>query len=468
MALGRGLEKGALQRKLLESGSSGAATPKDLAVTLHFLLPLRAGGCPMRPPVDREYFYQADMATIVQKFGGTSVGNPERIRRVAQRVLETQRAGNRVVVVVSAMSGVTDGLLKLAREVADEPTEREMDVLLATGEQTTIALTAMAINGMGGKAASLTGAQAGIVTDGVHTKARITTITPDEVHRLLDDGNIVIVAGFQGEAADGRITTLGRGGSDLTAIALAAAIKADLCQIYTDVDGVYTCDPRIVPDARKIPVISYEEMLEMASSGSKVMQSRSVEFANKFGVPFEVRNSMNTNPGTLVTKETMSMESVVIRGISLERDQAKITITALPDQPGYAARVFDTIGKTDINIDMIIQNTGRDGQARISFTLHKSNLKKACDALSPVLAEISPAIELEPRDGIAKVSAVGIGMRSHSGVAATMFNALGAAGINIDMISTSEIKIAVIVDEKQGEEACRVAHQAFKLHEPVG
>jgi aspartate kinase len=404
------------------------------------------------------------MATIVQKYGGTSVGNPERIRRVAQRVLETQREGNRVVVVVSAMSGVTDGLLKLAREVSEEPTEREMDVLLATGEQTTIALTAMAINGMGGKAASLTGAQAGIVTDGAHTKARITTITPDEVHRLLDDGYIVIVAGFQGEAEDGRITTLGRGGSDLTAIALAAAIKADLCQIYTDVDGVYTCDPRIVPDARKIPVISYEEMLEMASSGSKVMQSRSVEFANKYGVPFEVRNSMNTHPGTLVTKETMSMESVVIRGISLERDQAKITITSLPDKPGYAARVFDTIGKTDINIDMIIQNTGRDGHARISFTLHKTNLKKACDALTPVLAEISPGAELEPRDGIAKVSAVGIGMRSHSGVAATMFNALGAAGINIDMISTSEIKIAVIVDEKQGEEACRVAHQAFRLH----
>lgn len=407
------------------------------------------------------------MATIVQKYGGTSVGNPERIRRVAQRVLETQREGNQVVVVVSAMSGVTDGLLKLANDVSREPTERELDVLLATGEQTTIALTAMAINDLGGKAASLTGTQAGIVTDGSHTKARITNISPKEVHRLLDDGHIVIVAGFQGGAEDGRITTLGRGGSDLTAIAMAAAIKADLCQIYTDVDGVFTCDPRIVPDARKIPVISYEEMLEMASSGSKVMQSRSVEFANKFGVPFEVRNSMNTNPGTLVTQETTNMEAVVIRGISLERDQAKITITDLPDKPGFAARVFDTIGRTDINIDMIIQNTSRDGLARISFTLHKNNLKKACDALTPVLAEISPDITLEAQDGIAKVSAVGIGMRSHSGVAATMFNALGEAGVNIDMISTSEIKIAVIVDEKQGEEACRVAHRAFKLHEPV-
>jgi aspartate kinase len=449
-------------------GSDGFAHPQRPAEIRgpHFHLPRRAGGCGMRPPFGWENLIR-HMATIVQKYGGTSVGNPERIRRVAQRVLETQREGNRVVVVVSAMSGVTDGLLKLASEVSDEPTAREMDVLLATGEQTTIALTAMAINGMGGKAASLTGAQAGIVTDGAHTKARITTITPDEVHRLLDSGNIVIIAGFQGEAADGRITTLGRGGSDLTAIAIAAAIKADLCQIFTDVDGVYTCDPRIVPDARKIPLISYEEMLEMASSGSKVMQSRSVEFANKFGVPFEVRNSMNTNPGTLVTKETMSMESVVIRGISLERDQAKITITSIPDKPGYAARVFDTLGKTDINIDMIIQNTGRDGLARISFTLHKTNLKKACDALGPVLAALAPGIVLEAQDGIAKVSAVGIGMRSHSGVAATMFTALGAAGINIDMISTSEIKIAVIVDEKQGEAACRVAHQAFKLHETV-
>lgn len=407
------------------------------------------------------------MPTIVQKYGGTSVGNPERIRRVAQRVLETQRQGNRVVVVVSAMSGVTDGLLKLANEVSKEPTERELDVLLATGEQTTIALAAMAINDLGGSAVSLTGAQAGIVTDGVHTRARITNLTPKEVHRLLDEGNIVIVAGFQGGAEDGRITTLGRGGSDLTAIAMAAAIKADLCQIFTDVDGVFTCDPRIVPDARKIPVISYEEMLEMASSGSKVMQSRSVEFANKFGVPFEVRNSMNSNPGTLVTQETTNMEAVVIRGISLERDQAKITITALPDQPGYAAKVFETIGNTDINIDMIIQNTSRDGLARISFTLHKTNLKKACDALQPVLAGISAETTLDPQDGIAKISAVGIGMRSHSGVAATMFSALGEAGINIDMISTSEIKIAVIVDEKQGEEACRVAHRAFKLHEPA-
>lgn len=405
------------------------------------------------------------MATIVQKYGGTSVGNPERIKNVARRVLETQQAGNRVVVVVSAMSGVTDGLIKLAREVSDEPLEREMDVLLATGEQTTIALLAMAITQMGGKAMSCTGGQAGIVTDGVHTRARISDITPDEVNRMLDDGNIVVVAGFQGVTANGRITTLGRGGSDLTAIAMAAAIKADVCQIYTDVDGVYTADPRLVPDARKIPVISYEEMLEMASSGSKVMQSRSVEFANKFGVPFEVRNSMNTNPGTLVTRENMSMESVVIRGVSLEKDQAKITITAIPDQPGNAARVFKAIGDANLNIDMIVQNTGREGEARISFTLHKNDLKKARTAIEEAARTISDKVEVTATDGIAKISAVGIGMRSHSGVAAIMFGALGEAGINIDMISTSEIKIAVIVDEKDQENAVRTVHAAFKLHE---
>jgi len=284
------------------------------------------------------------------------------------------------------------------------------------------------------------------VTDGVHTKARISSISPEEVNRLLDEGHVVVVAGFQGVTSGGRITTLGRGGSDLTAIALAAAIKADVCQIYTDVDGVYTADPRLVPDARKIPVISYEEMLEMASSGSKVMQSRSVEFANKYGVPFEVRNSMNQNPGTLVTRETMNMESVVIRGVSLEKDQAKITIAALPDRPGNAARVFSAIGSANLNIDMIVQNTGRDGEARISFTLHKNDLKKAREVLEEAVRGIGERVEILATDGIAKVSAVGIGMRSHSGVAATMFKALGDAGINIDMISTSEIKIAVIVD----------------------
>ncbi|MBP7948676.1 MAG: aspartate kinase [Verrucomicrobiales bacterium] len=405
------------------------------------------------------------MSTIVQKYGGTSVANPERILNVARRVLKTQQEGNQVVVVVSAMSGVTDNLIRLAREVSTDPTEREMDVLLATGEQTTIALTAMAINALGGRAVSLTGAQAGIVTDGVHTKARISNITPTEVHEMLDEGNIVVIAGFQGMTADGLITTLGRGGSDLTAIAMAAAIRADLCQIFTDVDGVYTCDPRIVPDARKIPVISYDEMLEMASSGSKVMQSRSVEFASKFGVPFEVRSSLNTHSGTLVTKESMKMEAVVIRGISLERDQAKVTIQGLPDQPGVACQVFEVIAQANVNVDMIVQNVGQDGKARISFTIHKNDLKKAQTDLESLASRIGPAVKVKSDAGIAKLSAVGIGMRSHSGVAAQLFRALGDAGINIEMITTSEIKISVTLDETRAEDAARVVHQAFKLHE---
>jgi aspartate kinase len=404
------------------------------------------------------------MRTIVQKYGGTSVGNPERIKNVARRVLEWQRQGNRVVVVVSAMSGVTDNLIRLAKEVSDEPAEREMDVLLATGEQTTIALTAMAIQTLGGKAVSLTGAQAGIVTNGHHTKARISNITPNEVHDMLDAGNIVVVAGFQGCTAEGFITTLGRGGSDLTAIALAAALKADLCQIYTDVDGVYTCDPRIVPDAKKIEVISYDEMLEMASSGSKVMQSRSVEFASKFGVPFEVRSSLNNNPGTLVTKEDKNMEAVLIRGVSIERDQAKVTVAGLPDAPGVASQVFDTLAQSNANVDMIVQNVGQDGRARISFTCHKNELKKATDGLGSLATTLGPEVSVTADVGIAKLSAVGVGMRSQSGVASTMFKALGSVGINIQMISTSEIKISVTLDEKRIEEAARVVHEAFGLN----
>src|SRR5436190_18564947 len=295
------------------------------------------------------------MALIVQKYGGTSVGNPERIKNVAQRVLATQQAGNQVVAVVSAMSGVTDNLIKLAKEIHPDPNEREMDVLLATGEQTTIALLAMALHSLGVPAVSLTGAQAGIVTDGVHTKAKIQNITPKRAHDLLNAGNVVIVAGFQGETSEGQITTLGRGGSDLTAIALAAALKADLCQIYTDVDGVYTADPRIVPDAKKLDEISYDEMLELASLGAKVMQSRSVEFAKKFGVVFEVRSSLNDNPGTIVKEETQSMESVVIRGVSLDKNQAKVTLVAVPDKPGVAAQIFKALGDAAINVDMIVQ-----------------------------------------------------------------------------------------------------------------
>ncbi|HYF37313.1 MAG TPA: aspartate kinase [Prosthecobacter sp.] len=405
------------------------------------------------------------MALIVQKYGGTSVGNPERIRNCARRILETQRAGNQVVAVVSAMSGVTDNLIKLAKEVsqAQEPAEREMDVLLATGEQTTIALTAMAINDLGGKAVSLTGAQAGISTDRVHTKARIVNITPDAVHKMLDEGNIVMLAGFQGQTASGEITTLGRGGSDLTAIAMAAAIKADLCQIYTDVDGVYTCDPRVVKAATKIQEISYDEMLEMASSGSKVMQSRSVEFAKKFGVRFEVRSSMNNNPGTLVKEETPGMESVVVRGVSLERNQAKVTIDDVPDRPGISSIIFGAIAQANVIVDMIVQNVSYDGETDISFTLSAADLPKAEAALNAILPSLGDNVALRTESGIAKLSVVGIGMRSHSGVASKMFKALADVSANILMISTSEIKTAVIVKESEIEAAARAVHTAFGL-----
>src|SRR5438105_10238230 len=293
---------------------------------------------------------------IVQKYGGTSVGNTDRIKNVASRIAKYHAKGDQIVVVVSAMSGVTDNLIKLAKEIMPLPNEREMDVLLATGEQTTIALTAIALHAIGVPAVSLTGAQAGIVTDGVHTKAKIQNITPKRIHELLNDGQVVIVAGFQGQTQEGHITTLGRGGSDLTAIALAAALGADLCQIYTDVDGVYTADPRVVPSARKLKEISYDEMLELASLGAKVMQSRSVEFAKKFGVIFEVRSSLNDNPGTIVKEETASMEDVVIRGVSLDKNQAKVTVVAVPDKPGVAARIFRTLGDAAINVDMIVRN----------------------------------------------------------------------------------------------------------------
>ena len=402
------------------------------------------------------------MSLIVQKYGGTSVGNPERILNVARRVIATQEEGHQVVVVVSAMSGVTDSLIKLARDVSPTPSERELDVLLSTGEQTTIALTAMAIHGLGKKAVSLTGAQAGIITDGVHTRAKIANITPKQVHKHLDEGNVVIVAGFQGETTDGRITTLGRGGSDLTAIAIAAAIKADVCQIFTDVDGVYTCDPRVVPTATKIDVISYDEMLEMASSGSKVMQSRSVEFAKKFGVVFEVRSSFNNNPGTLVKEEHMSMENVVVRGVSIEKNQAKVTIRQVPDRPGTAAKIFTALAGANISIDMIVQSETLGDTNDISFTLNKDELPKAHKALAGPVKELG-AKEISTLDGIAKLSIVGIGMRSHSGVAAKLFEALSAGGINIQLISTSEIKTAVIIDEARIAEAANLAHEAFGL-----
>jgi len=405
------------------------------------------------------------LSLIVQKYGGTSVGSTERIHNVAKRILETQRAGNQVVAVVSAMAGVTNKLIEMANEVSadNEPTEREMDVLLSTGEQTTIALTSMAINALGGKAISLTGAQAGIVTDGEHTRARISNISPDEVHRLLDEDHIVILAGFQGSSPDGRITTLGRGGSDLTAIAMAAAIDADLCQILTDVDGVYTCDPRVVKNAKKINEISYDEMLEMASSGSKVMQSRSVEFAKKFGVKFEVKSSLNNNPGTIVTEEHPNMESVVVRGISIEKEQAKVTIENVSDEPGVAAKIFQAISESGVIIDMIVQNVSKTNHTDISFTLHRSDLKKAKQTIEAILNELSDTAAMETTDGIGKLSVVGIGMRSHSGVAAQMFEALANGSINIQMISTSEIKTAVIIQEEDLEKAANIVHEAFNL-----
>jgi aspartate kinase len=403
------------------------------------------------------------MALIVQKYGGTSVGNTERIKNVAARVAKYRAQGDQVVVVVSAMSGVTDNLIKLAKEIMPLPSEREMDMLLATGEQTAIALTAIALHALSVAAVSLTGAQAGILTDGVHTKAKIQNITPKQVHALLDSGKVVIVAGFQGQTPDGQITTLGRGGSDLTAIALAAALKADLCQIYTDVDGVYTADPRIVKSARKLPEIAYDEMLELASLGAKVMQSRSVEFAKKFGVIFEVRSSLNDNPGTIVKEETASMEDVVIRGVSLDKNQAKVTLVGVPDKPGVAARTFKALADAAINVDMIVQNVSHGAgvpSTDISFTVDKPDLLKASKVIEALKAEVGLR-EVIADENIGKLSVVGVGMRSHSGVAAKVFETLAKNNVNIDMISTSEIKISVVIDLKRGEEAMRAVHEAF-------
>ncbi len=403
------------------------------------------------------------MALIVQKFGGTSVANPERIKNVAMRVAKHHGQGDQIVVVVSAMSGVTDNLIKMAKELMPLPSEREMDMLLATGEQTTIALTAIALHAMNVPAISMTGPQAGIVTDGVHTKARIKNITPKQVHALLNEGRVVIVAGFQGQTMEGQITTLGRGGSDLTAIALAAALKADLCQIYTDVDGVYTADPRIVPGARKLAEISYDEMLELAGLGAKVMQSRSVEIAKKFGVIFEVRSSLNDNPGTIVKEETRSMEDVVIRGVSLDKNQAKITLVAVPDRPGVAAHIFKAIAEASVNVDMIVQNISHNAASPatdLSFTVDKPDLLKAKKIIDGLKDKIGFR-EVIADEKIGKLSIVGVGMRSHPGVAAKMFETLADAGVNIDMISTSEIKVSVIVDLARGEDAMRLVHQAF-------
>ncbi|QSR87504.1 aspartate kinase [Candidatus Methylacidiphilum infernorum] len=402
------------------------------------------------------------MALFVQKYGGTSVGSVERIKKVAERIADFYRQGHDLVVVVSAMSGVTDQLLQLASQLHPEPSEREVDVLLSTGEQTTIALLSIALHALKIPAVSLTGAQAGIITDARHTRAKILNISPKKIKELLRGRNVVVVAGFQGQNVEGHITTLGRGGSDLTAIAIAAVLHAQCCQIYTDVEGVYTADPRIVPRARKIEEISYDELLEMAASGSKVMQARSVEFAKKFKVPFEVRSSFTNAPGTIVKEEVRAMEKVVVRAVSLEPDQAKVTILGVPDKPGIAAKVFSRIAEAEINVDMIVQNISDHGLTDITFTVHKSLLKKAMVALDPIVTEIG-AREVRATEGVAKLSVVGIGMRSHSGVAALLFSALAEAGINVQMISTSEIKIAVIIDEAVGKKAAQVVHDAFKL-----
>ncbi|MGD1088703.1 MAG: aspartate kinase [Verrucomicrobiota bacterium] len=403
------------------------------------------------------------MALIVQKYGGTSVGNTDRIKNVARRVAKYHARGDKIVVVVSAMSGVTDDLIKLAKEIMPLPSEREMDVLLATGEQQTIALAAIALHALNVPAVSMTGAQAGIVTDVVHTKAKIHNISPKKVHEFLKQGNVVIVAGFQGETPEGQITTLGRGGSDLTAIALAAALKADLCQIYTDVDGVYTADPRLVPKAKKLSEISYDEMLELASLGAKVMQSRSVEFAKNFGVVFEVRSSLNENPGTIVKEETKSMEGVVVRGVSLDKNQAKLTLVGVPDKPGVAARIFKALGDAVVNVDMIVQNISHGSGAPatdLSFTTDKPDLLKAQKVIDSLKKEIGFK-EVITAEKIGKLSIVGVGMKSHTGVAGKLFETLAQAGVNIDMISTSEIKISVVIDLAKGEAATKAVHAAF-------
>ncbi|MGB1127804.1 MAG: aspartate kinase [Opitutales bacterium] len=402
------------------------------------------------------------MSLIVQKYGGTSVGDVERIKNVARRVRETYDAGHQVVVVVSARSGVTNDLIARAEALNPQPDDREMDMLLAVGEQETIALTAMALHSLGVPAVSRTGRQAGIITDPAHTRARITSISGGDIKDQLKDGKVVILAGFQGQSAEGQVTTLGRGGSDLSAIAIAAALDADLCQICTDVDGVYTADPRVVPDATKLDAISYEEMLELASSGSKVMQNRAVEFAQKYKVVFEVRSSFNNNPGTIVKEEVASMEDVVVSGVALDRNQAKIVVSDLPDRPGTAAKLFKALADAGISVDMIVQSPGTDGRARMTFTVPRDDVYRAEKTFNASFPDEASGKIFEASD-IAKLSVVGVGMRSHSGVAATLFEALADAGINIQLVSTSEIKISVGIDPNDAEEATRVVHSAFGL-----
>jgi len=399
---------------------------------------------------------------IVQKYGGTSVADLERIRNVARRVLKTQKEGHEVVVVVSAMSGETNRLLALAHEATEMPSERECDVLVSTGEQVTSALTALVIHQMGGQAVSFQGHQVKIMTDDAFSKARIKSIDSVRIHEELKNGHVVVVAGFQGIDEKGNITTLGRGGSDTTAVALAAALKADTCEIYTDVDGVYTTDPNIVPNARKIERISYEEMLEMASTGAKVLQIRSVEMGANHGVPIHVRSSFNDNPGTIVCKEDSSMENIVVTAVALDKNEAKVAVRQVPDKPGIAMKLFNPIAKANINVDMIVQNVSEQGTTDLTFTVPKADLKRTLKIVTETAKEIG-AKKVEADEKIAKVSIIGVGMRSHAGIAAKAFSILAEEGINIQMISTSEIKISLVVDEKYTELAVRALHDAFGL-----
>jgi aspartate kinase len=401
----------------------------------------------------------------VQKYGGTSVGSIERIKAVAERVAKTKKDKNDVVVIVSAMSGETDKLIGLANQIALNPEGREMDLLLSSGERISAALTAMAISNLGFKALSFTGRQVGIITDDAHTKAKIEKITGKMVKKALAKGFVPVIAGFQGVTETSEVTTLGRGGSDLTAVAVAAALKADLCEIYTDVDGVYTTDPNIVPEARKLDKISYDEMLELASLGAKVLQTRSVEFAKKYDVPVVVRSSFNDHTGTLVVKEDRDMEKVAVSGVAYDKNQSKITVTSVPDKPGVAAKLFQAIAGAHIVVDMIVQNISSDGkETDISFTVPKSDNKKALKITEEIVSELG-AQDVKLRDDIAKISVVGVGMRTHSGVAAKMFGTLAQHRINIMMISTSEIKVSCIIDSKYTELAVRVLHDAFDLGE---
>ncbi|MBI3313616.1 MAG: aspartate kinase [Candidatus Omnitrophica bacterium] len=401
------------------------------------------------------------MSLIVQKYGGSSVANVERIKRVAARIVKAKKAGNNLVVVVSALGDTTDDLIQLAHQITNRPNEREMDMLLSTGEQVSVALLAIAIHHRGVKAISFTGPQVGIITDRFHTKARILDINTDKIQKALDEGNVVIVAGFQGKTVGEEITTLGRGGSDLTAVALAKSLAAKHCEIYTDVDGIYTADPRLVPEAQKIDVISYDEILELAALGAKVMHSRSVEVGKKFNVPIYVRNSAHDGEGTLITKENKKMEDIVVSGVALAEDEAKVTIFNVPDKPGVASKIFAKLAEANINIDMIVQNKTQTNTTDISFTVFKNELGRAMPVVQKVAKAIGGKVSCD--ENIAKVSVVGVGMRSHSGIASKMFHALARKKINIDMISTSEIKISCVVEGGKGKQAIREIHKEFGL-----